>query len=80
VRDYKTDFDMTEKTNAFLHKYKSIEDACDLNINIKNEIFYGKDMNISLNLDDSQLKLPIEIINSLNESITKSNSNVSQYI
>lgn len=33
-------------------------------------MFYqSKDMNISLNLNDSQLKLPIEIINSLNESI-----------
>ena len=72
---FKSEFDMTEKTNALLDKYKAIEEACDFNKNTKNDLFYGKDMHISLNLNDSQLKLPIEIINSLNDSIAKSTSN-----
>ena len=76
MSDFKTEFDMTDKTNALLEKYKSIEEANLFNKKSnKNDPFYGKDMNISLNLNDSQLKLPIEIINSLNESIAKSTSN-----
>ena len=39
-------------------------------------LFYPKDMNLSLNLNDSQLQLPIEILNSLNESIVKNTNTV----
>lgn len=62
--EFKTEFNIDDKTSS-----------TNRNDSSKNDLFNSKDINISLNLNDSQLKLPIEILNSLNESINNTINN-----
>ena len=70
----KTDYEIINKNNVLSEKQTENNELIKNNKN--SMLFYPKDMNLSLNLNDSQLQLPIEILNSLNESIVKNTNTV----